>query len=337
MHFTRSRARTSGFTIVEVLIAMVIMALVMTSVVGVLHDCMVARDKIHNLSQVQRTGPLILDMIEADLRSITPYNIGGRKVLLGRNNSMRGSDADSLDLLVSRPGLMEFQKADSGGEDNGPIRVHPPMVEVGYRLRQNPREPDFQELWRREDPYVDEDPYTGGTYSKLYDKIKNFNLTYYAEPGAAATSNDAWSTEEKEMLPQRVEILLELEIEPRVEATDRPQDTARLRTFKRIVNLDADLNRVLLANLRPQLPDAPKADEGNGAAAPPPGAGGPGGVPGGFPGGVPGGGAGIPGGFKPGGGGGKPGGGPGSFLGGGGKGGGGNIPGVGPIGGGGKK
>lgn len=325
-----SSAGQAGFTLIEILVALLLTSLIMTSVFGVLHDALTARDHIHNVSQTQRTGPMILDMIEGDLKSIAPFNLGARKVLLGRKNSIGGSDADTIDFVITRSATNDFQVADGVlGKDRS---VHAPLCEVGYRLRRNSREPVFLELWRREDPLVDEDPFTGGVYTKIYDKITNFRITYFPEVGSQSRAEDSWSTEETGVLPQRIHIEMQLEIEPRVESADRPLDFSRRRSFSRTFNLDPDINRVLASWLRPRLPETPKDDTQ------------PGGAPGGGPGGGPGkGGPGqtfnINGGGFPGAGGGKPSGLPGVFNNNGGnKGGnpfGGNKPGAGnPFGGG---
>lgn len=290
MSLRSARARSAGFTLVEILVALLLTALVMTSVFGVLHDGLAARDRIHNLSQLQRTGPLILDRIEADLRALTPFNVGGRKVFLGRTNAINGSDADSFDFVALQPATVEVEARDR--------LLRPRLCELGYHLRQNPNERMFLELWRREDPHLDSEPFTGGTFTKLYDKITNFNVTYFSEAGTNARAEDAWASEERGVLPQRIQIDIELEIEPRVESSGREADLRRRRSFRRIINLDQDLNRILLADLRPMIPDVPKADETPTTAGPP----GQGGVPGGAPGM---GGAGVGVGKKGGGGGGK--------------------------------
>ena len=169
-HMTR-HAASRGFTLIEVLVAMLLTALVMTSVMGVLHDAINSRDHIHNISQIQRTGPMILDMIEADLRAIAPFDVAGRKVFLGKKNSIRGADADTMDFVVQRPASVDTIFRTESPNPTAPSRRR--FARVGYHLRQNKREPVFMELCRREDPLVDDDPYKGGTYTKIYDKITN--------------------------------------------------------------------------------------------------------------------------------------------------------------------
>jgi prepilin-type N-terminal cleavage/methylation domain-containing protein len=254
-------SRRRGFTLVEVLVAMLLTGLVMSSVMGVLHDAMNSRDMIHNISQFQRSGPMILDIIEADLRAMAPYNVAGRRCFFGKKGSLRGADADSLDFVVMRSSSVETQFSDAALREERSLQ--PPFCEVGYHLKPNRREPVFMELWRREDPMLDDDPYRGGSYTKLYDKVTNFKITYFAEPGSSAKSEDRWSCEEQEFLPQRVQVDLELEIEPRVQVSDRPLDAKLRRSFRRIFNLDPDFNRILLANLRPRLPEPPAADAGS--------------------------------------------------------------------------
>jgi prepilin-type N-terminal cleavage/methylation domain-containing protein len=257
------KRNNSGFTLVEVLIAILLTALIMSSVMGVLHDAMNSRDAIHNISQFQRAGPMILDQIETDIRSLAPYNVAGRKCFLGKKNAIRGADADTVDFVVMRGASVENLFTDSILRTERPLET--PLCEVGYHLRQNPRETMFMELYRREDPLLDEEPYKGGTYQRIYDKITNFKITYFADPGSQGRSEDTWSCEDKEMLPQRMQIDLELEIEPRVEIKDRPPDARLRRSYRRVINFDADMNRVLLANLRPRLPEPPKADDAAGS------------------------------------------------------------------------
>jgi len=254
------------------LVALLITALVLTSVFGVLHDALAARDRIHNLSQIQRTGPLLLDQIENDLRSLAPYDVAGRKVFQGRNGAIGGADADGFDFVAFRKATVEIEHRER--------LLRPELVELGYRIRQNPRESMFLELWRREDAHLDDEPFSGGSFTRLYDKITSFNVTYFGEPGSAARGEDRWSSDEVGHLPQRMLIELELEIEPRVEASDRPLDFSRRRSFRRIINFDPDLDRILLTDLRPRIPDVPKPDE-TASAAGPPGAGGGPGAPGG--------------------------------------------------------
>ncbi|MFN0206074.1 MAG: prepilin-type N-terminal cleavage/methylation domain-containing protein [Planctomycetota bacterium] len=270
VHFMKRSGR-GGFTLIELLVALLLTGLIMTSVFGVLHDAMSARDHIHNVSQIQRTGPMILDMIEADLRSISPFNVGFRRVFNGRKSSIGGADADVFDFVAMRKSASEIEVTD--GVLGRERFLNSQLSEIGYRLKQNKREPVFLELWRREDMHLDEDPFNGGGYTRVYDKITNFKVTYFPEVGAQSKAEDHWSTEEQQMFPHRMKIEFELEIEPRIEKTNRPLEFSRRRSFARVFNINPDVNRVLVANARPLIPDVPKADDSAGG----PSGGGPGG------------------------------------------------------------
>lgn len=299
MRNTRSARPNAGFTLIEILVALLLTGLVMTSVFGVLHDAMTARDHIHNVSQLQRTGPMILDLIESDLRSMAPFNVGERRVFNGRKNSINGADADVFDFVANRVATTDVLLNDGVLAAERALRA--PLCEIGYRLKRNERNNKFIELWRREEQLLQDDPFSGGVYTRVYDKVTNFRVTYFSEPGSQARAEDHWNSEEAGTMPHRIKIEFELEIEPRVENSDQPSDFSRRRGFARVFNLDPDINRAFVANVRPRIPDVPKNDEQPGGG---PGGGGPGGGIGGP------GGAGIPGfGGGPGGGGKKPGGG----------------------------
>ena len=55
--------------------------------------------------------------------------------------------------------------------------VRPSLCEVGYWFRRNPRYRDLIEMWRREDPLVDRDLVTQGSFQLVHDRIKTFKVT----------------------------------------------------------------------------------------------------------------------------------------------------------------
>ena len=59
------------------------------------------------------------------------------------------------------------------------------ISEVGYAFRARDDGRDGLELWRREDPYVDDDPTNGGKYSLIYDRVRECTITYYPRPTQA--------------------------------------------------------------------------------------------------------------------------------------------------------
>ena len=67
--------------------------------------------------------------------------------------------------------------------------------EVGYRLRPNPTDDDFLEIYRREDFGVDDEPFDGGNYTFLHDRVKRFDVQVFTEDGPDAEPLDDWGTE----------------------------------------------------------------------------------------------------------------------------------------------
>jgi len=201
---------SSGFTLIEILVSLAITALVMTSILGSLDVTQKAVDAIHNIIETEAAGPRILALLRDDLSHLAVYDVPDWEVLRGSNESVGGADADRLDFLVSRRTTRPFRDYTRVKEE-----VWAPLAEVGYWLRGRPGSPDFLELYRREDWFQDEEPFDGGSFTLLYDRITNWEIRYYAEPQVDPSWEEEWDSRERQGLPYAIEIQLELEIQPR--------------------------------------------------------------------------------------------------------------------------
>ncbi len=266
----RTPAARRGFTIPELLVSITIAALLMVSVFGTLYYTVVARDTVHNLAEAHNAGPAILDRIEQDLKPLWTYDLAGGRIFLGRDLSMAGAEADALDFVASVP---------SSTLVLGERRVRSRLCEIGYHLRANPANPDFLELWRREDFFVDDEPFVGGTFELVYDRVRFFNVTYFDRLGPDAEPIEEWATEATGTFPRRIQIDLAVETQPRVdrgEFTGVGLNAPRVMEFRRTILPPADWNRMLAGRLRPKIPVPPNSG-GQGLAS----AGGSQGMPGG--------------------------------------------------------
>ncbi len=199
--------RVRGFTLVELLLATMLTAVVVTAVLQIFDVTLYAREQIKALAEPMSVGPRILDMIEEDLDSLWTYDIKDNHVFEGEDNVIVLADADRLHLIVAGPTSNDVVLDDES--------VRPaPLAEVSYLCRPNPKNPDLIELWRREDPLVDEEWKKGGRYELLSDRVRRFNITYYEELGAEAEAFDDWSIDERKGLPKRIKIELEIERRP---------------------------------------------------------------------------------------------------------------------------
>lgn len=257
------RHASHGFTLVEVVLTLLIMSGILLSLTQLLMAARRSRDTIHNIKEHQLAGPAVLDLIEADLRGLITYNRTKLHHLSITDDVMSGMDGDRLDFLTSTDNLAAVY------EDNTPVLYD--VNEVGYLLRPNPQHDEFLEIYRREDPGVDEEPFAEGTFQFLHDRVRGFEIQVYAEDGPDAEPLDQWGVEESENigLPAWIEIELTLELAPRL-ARETVLFNSRERstvTYMRVIRLPESLRLEESKIPMPMIPSATGggSDTGEGA------------------------------------------------------------------------
>jgi prepilin-type N-terminal cleavage/methylation domain-containing protein len=254
----------SAFTLIEVMLTLVIMAGIMVTVTQILNAARTSRDTIHNIQEQQLAGPAILQLIENDLRALTIYDRDPRFALRVRNRVTSGFEADSLDFVGTTDGLLPHRE-----RANDPFR-RADVNEVGYHLRPNPDSDDFLELYRREDFGVDDQPFDGGQYAFLHDRVKGFDIRVFSEDGAEAEPLEAWGDQDEEFvgLPARIEIELVLELAPRL-VREQLVVTRNTVTYRRVFRFPASLARSQELGVVPIVPRITKPAPSTPAAPPP--------------------------------------------------------------------
>jgi type II secretion system protein J len=227
----------AGFTLAEILVTILIMGGIMVSVTQILNAARISRDNIHNIQETQLAGPAIMDMIERDLRGLIIYNRTKQDHLRVTNRVMSGIEGDSLDFVTTTDNLVQRYDSEKF--------LRTSINEVGYRLRPNPDYDDFLEIYRREDAAIDGEPFEGGEFTFLHDRVKDFDIQVFAEDGTEAEAIEEWGQPEDENIgvPARVEITLVLELQHRIkrEALRKvPTHQAEI-TYKRIIRLPQSL------------------------------------------------------------------------------------------------
>jgi prepilin-type N-terminal cleavage/methylation domain-containing protein len=246
----RAHGSRAGFTLAEVLVSLVIMSLILVSITMMLHSARRTRDMIHNLQENQLAGPAMLDLIERDLRGLFVFDRRAAEFLRVENRVRAGRDADSLDFVTSNDGKILHEIEGSQQRSN--------TCEVGYRLRPNPEDDDFLELWRRESFGVDEDPFSGGRFTFLHDRVKDFDIQIFTELGPDAEPLESWGEEggENVGLPLRIEIELTLELRSRL--TQSQLQAARVgqrtMTYRRIIGISQSLRLAQAVRPVPLIP-----------------------------------------------------------------------------------
>lgn len=204
-----ARLAQAAFSLVEVLIALLIVSGIMLALVQLLDATRITRDTIHNIQETQLAGPAIMDLVERDVRALMVYDAAPDQVLRIKDRVLLGHDADRIDFVASTDSVVLTEL------DHRFLRAD--VNEVGYVLRVNPRDDQFLELYRREDFGVDEEPFEGGAYTFLHDQVKDFDIQVFEEEGPDAESIEDWGDDEEHVgLPLRIEIRMTLELAPRL-------------------------------------------------------------------------------------------------------------------------
>lgn len=263
---TTGHPSTRGFTLIEVLLAAAITAVVMLTVATTFHAMLNARDVVDDLAESTEAGPRIMNLIERDLLGIWTFNVHDNAVFRGRNLDISGKEADRIDFLCTTDAVGTVL-------DGNNVPRKPTLCEVGYWLKPNPRFRDLLELWRREDPMVDDDLVTQGTFQLVHDRIKQFKVTYYRTLGKGAEELLEWDSKLEDALPKRIKISFSLERRRSSRNVVSDAEVAdlegALRTYERHIVFDSRLDGILAANSArmPVFPIEP-AEEGGGPAGP---------------------------------------------------------------------
>ncbi|MCA8953800.1 MAG: prepilin-type N-terminal cleavage/methylation domain-containing protein [Planctomycetes bacterium] len=258
----QTRSGQHGFTLLEVLLAIAITASVMMTIGTAFNALLGAREVIDELSESTEAGPRILNLIERDLRGIWTFNVYNNAVFRGRDMDVGSFEADRMDFLTTTDAVGYV--LDSYGQPK-----RPSLCEVGYWFKQNPRYRDLIEMWRREDPLVDGDLLTQGSFQLVHDRIKKFSVTYYDELGYEAEEKLEWDSAQDDKLPRRIKI--EFTIERRRGSRNVVNDAeiddfeAAEKTYVRHFVFDRNMSEILRGGsaMVPVLPNAPTGQAGS--------------------------------------------------------------------------
>jgi type II secretion system protein J len=179
-----------GFSLVEVLLAMAILALVLSMVYTILVSTLNAYDWVRAATEVDRMGNRIAFLLARDIQAAYTYQIDGA-ALIGEK-SQRSWNLHLVSNTDSLSSSREF---------------HSDICEVGYSLESNPDEPGTHYLVRREDFFLDDHLDKGGTSIRLYDRVLSFELKFYDDKGVSKSS---WNSKEQKALPASVEVAFEI-------------------------------------------------------------------------------------------------------------------------------
>jgi general secretion pathway protein J len=217
------RARPSGFTLVEVLISIAILAAITTLLFGAFSALKRSKDGLSRLQDRQREGRLAMARITRELQTayLSAHAPLNQALLVQKTifKGDRGTPADRLDFTAFANRRLD---RDSHVSD---------QCELSYFGSPNPDGSGQVDLVRRIDTEIDLEPTKGGKIDVLATDIDLFDLQYLdAQSGQWQESWDtSQSTGQPDRLPLQVRIILVLNGGSR-SAADRGRGTIRLIT-----------------------------------------------------------------------------------------------------------
>ena len=200
-----SSIRRKGFTLLEILIAMFIFAVVLTTIFTSYTGTFRIIDETESQADIYAMARTVLIRMQEDLESVHFKETGASEseesplepaIFLGENKEINGRDADTLRFL-SRAHLI-FDEADE----------NPGVAEISYYVSENEGE-DSLTLYRSDRPQLEapQEEGTGGLI--LCDGLFSVNITYHDADGEIHETWDSSEDESKHKLPAMVSILLE--------------------------------------------------------------------------------------------------------------------------------
>ena len=227
--------RAPGFTLVELLVGITLLALLLTGVYTVAIGTVKAKRLIDETASIYTAGPEILDLIDKDLRGAYFHGVADMKAMKAQRTSIGGTEVTILDLITTTNSKITKEVDDR--------EVRSDVTEVGYRMRRNDEFSSVLELYRREQFFFDDELIKGGEYYLVYDRVRSLTIDFFEQQKEGETTSsiankdgkEAWDSKDAKGLPRAARIILELA--PPVELGADPEADERFYRFVRWVML----------------------------------------------------------------------------------------------------
>ena len=191
--------KKEGFTLLEVLLTLSILAVVLSILYMTFHQSVKAMADTEGQTEVIQQGRLILERMSADIRGGFISLQGGgsqtsRYGLIGRSQKEGNDFTDRLDFTTFAPS--------SGGEGE--------IFEVGYFLDHEPGGRGLT-LFRRQDEAMDGNLLQGGRTLSICDGVRSLGFSFFDRQGKDQREWNSLEGVHRQVLPGRIEIHLKLE------------------------------------------------------------------------------------------------------------------------------
>lgn len=199
------RMNKKGFTLIEVLLAIFIFAVVISLIFTAYTGAIRIMNETDNQANISRMASIALERMTEDLESIStstwikPDETDGSPILSGRflgvNDEIDGISADRIRFL-SKARVIFADQGPSGGE-----------VEISYYLKQDEEEQGLI-LYRSETSTFEASPEEGTGGLEVCRGIRSLEITYLTGKGETVEEWDSTSLETNPLLPRIVFIIL---------------------------------------------------------------------------------------------------------------------------------
>jgi general secretion pathway protein J len=163
----RPRRRRKGFTLLEVMVAVFVTAMVLTIVYNAFGRTIESKEYVEKGNEAYHKIRWAMDKITLDLASAYVLrDKNSNSIFYGVSHMVGSMPMDEIHFT-------SFSHIRSNPEDQ---ESH--QAEISYKVAWIPDDESFQ-LWRREDATVDFEPQSGGEEYLLLDGVMAFNLRFY--------------------------------------------------------------------------------------------------------------------------------------------------------------
>jgi general secretion pathway protein J len=183
----RSRA---GFTLLEILVALTITAIVLTSVYGVFTSLSAAKEELENDGEIYHQARVLFDRMGREIRS-TYYRPTARDTLFQGGEGDRFQDFLELTTSITSPTLPRA----SG------------ISRVRYEIRDNPEDREALPVLVRREESLLPGATAEGMEHQLTGGIRTFRVRFFD----GQQWHEEWNASGQTGLPQLVELFLEIE------------------------------------------------------------------------------------------------------------------------------
>ncbi len=195
------RNRQKGFTLIEVIISVAILAVMTTSVYMILRNSLEVQEESSARASLAQMGRNAMEIMRSELSQahLSEHQTEDWKTVF------KAEDTDPIDEVYFVAKSHEKRYADVKECD---------LAEVHYTSESDRDGGAFRTLLHREAPVIDDDPERGGTVLAMAHNVRELELRYYDEKKEEWVEEwDSESSDYVNRLPRAVEIRLELEDE----------------------------------------------------------------------------------------------------------------------------